>query len=119
MSRKRKMIRFSFPRSLAPLTALILLVSLCAGSLLTRNTEAQSNGRHAPVSDSPTARKVSPDLVDRVHATRSADKTVSVILKLNGRPTGRLNAFLNRNGVHVNAHFENFDSMAVELPASA
>ncbi|HYO91444.1 MAG TPA: S8 family serine peptidase, partial [Pyrinomonadaceae bacterium] len=41
-----------------------------------------------------------------------------MILQFSGKPSGRLNALLNRNDVHVRAHFENFNVSAVELPAS-
>src|SRR5205085_1762088 len=65
------------------------------------------------------AEKVSPDLRARQRNARAGDDSVSVILQLNDEPSGQLNALLNRDGVHVKAHFENFNSQAVELPLSA
>src|SRR5437764_11357183 len=60
----------------------------------------------------PRALKVSSDL-----KTDGEDR-VQVILQLSDKPSGELNALLNRNGVHIRAHFKNFNSYAVELPAS-
>lgn len=62
--------------------------------------------------------KVSPDLRERLQHGQSVDETISVILQLNGHVPGQLNALLNRNGIHVKAQFEAFNSMAVDLPLS-
>ena len=40
-----------------------------------------------------------------------------VVLQLNGRPTGQLNALLRREGVRLKGSFDGFDSMAVSLPS--
>src|SRR5687767_8120412 len=95
-----------------------LALSLCCGIVISDNSvfgrQAQassdkSSGRGA------ASRKVSPDLDGK----KSGDAPVRVILQLDGKPSGRLNALLNRNGVHVRGSFRNFNAMAVELSASA
>src|SRR2546423_627559 len=48
-----------------------------------------------------------------------ADDEVKVVLQLNGKPSGRLNALLERSGVHVKGNFDNLQAKAVELPAGA
>jgi len=73
-------------------------------------------GVAASVDQNAKADKVAADLRGRVSA--SSAETVSVILQLNGPVSGRLNALLNRNGIHVKKVFKNFNSSAVELPVS-
>ncbi|MDQ3745466.1 MAG: S8 family serine peptidase, partial [Acidobacteriota bacterium] len=90
------------------LTALSLLLCLCLSIMVTDRAHAggqsgQGGGKSA---------KVSPDLRGGSDAS-----LVKVILQLSGKPSGQLNALLNRNGVHVRAHFQSFNSYAVELPA--
>src|ERR671930_1539404 len=102
------------------LTTLALLLSLFAGSWPVTSVMARSDGGHSQddkkYSRQAKAEKVSPDLRARQRNARTGDESVSVILQLNAEPSGQLNALLNRNGVHVKAHFENFNSQAVELP---
>ncbi|MBA3767915.1 MAG: S8 family serine peptidase, partial [Acidobacteria bacterium] len=99
------------PPAAALLASLILLVTLCAGIRLSENTGyAQSSQRSATY-----VQKLSLDLNERV---QGADR-LEVILQLNGKPSGRLNALLNRNGVHVRAQFRSFNFYVIELPASA
>src|SRR5204863_9872770 len=57
-----------------------------------------------------------PDFSAPTLDARSGVDSDSLILQLNDQPSGQLNALLNRDGVHVKAHFENFNSQAVELP---
>ena len=105
------------------LTTLTLLLSLIAGSWPVAGVMARSDGGHSQDdrknSRQAKAEKVSPDLRARQRNARAGDDSVSVILQLNDEPSGQLNALLNRDGVHVKAHFENFNSQAVELPLSA
>ncbi|HYY57031.1 MAG TPA: S8 family serine peptidase, partial [Pyrinomonadaceae bacterium] len=61
--------------------------------------------------------KTSSDLRERSRK-RDGDR-VEVILQHEGKISGQLNAFLNRNGVHVRQEFRNFDSVLVELPAGS
>src|SRR5215203_5353416 len=44
------------------------------------------------------------------------DSTVKVILQLNSKPSGQLNALLSANGVKIRRHFDNLNSFALELP---
>lgn len=60
--------------------------------------------------------KVATDLRGRI-STGGTD-TVRIILQLNASATGRLNALLNRNGIHVKQAFNNFNASLVELPIS-
>jgi serine protease AprX len=64
------------------------------------------------------ANKITPDLQEKLLAELSADDRVSVILQLNDEPSGVLHSLLTRSGVHVKGNFENFGSIAVELPAT-
>jgi hypothetical protein len=93
------------------LTALSLLVSPCAGLLVGNHAQA------APRRDSAREQKVSPSFT--LQGGRSSDERLQVILQLRDRMSGQLNALLNRNGNHVRSEFRNFNSLAVELPASA
>src|SRR4051812_33577587 len=92
-----------------------LALALCCGiviadqSMLVRRAQANSGKGSGKGGDS---KKVSPDL------RKAGNATVKVILQLDGKPTGKLNALLNRNGVHVKRSFLNFGAMSVELPAS-
>ncbi|HEX8292443.1 MAG TPA: S8 family serine peptidase, partial [Pyrinomonadaceae bacterium] len=61
--------------------------------------------------------KVSPDLKEKVRG--AGDAPVGILLQLNGPAGERLNAVLNRAGVHVRGRFEHFNSAALDLPASA
>jgi hypothetical protein len=70
----------------------------------------------ASVDQNAKADKVASNL--RGHVSAGSSETVSVILQLNGPVSGRLNALLNRNGIHVKQSFKNFNSSAVELPVS-
>ena len=47
-----------------------------------------------------------------------SDDVVKVILQLNNKPSGQLNALLNRNGAHVRKIFNNLNMQVVELPLS-
>ena len=60
--------------------------------------------------------KISPDLQKGAHAKRG--ETLSVVVQLSDKPSGKLRALLNSNGVHLKGHFENLGSMALDLPPS-
>src|ERR1043165_2503602 len=101
------------PPAAAWFTSLMLLATLWAAFTLSEGTgHAQSNQRSAAAQ----AVKLSPDLDKR--RTGAATARLDCILQLNAKPSGRLNALLSRNGVHIRAHFNSFDSYAIELPAS-
>lgn len=98
--------------SIAWLTCLSLLLSLCAGIFVTVSTKAAPKGTPAG------ARKSAPDLRKRRLDSPSGQDVVPVILQLNGPASGPLNALLNRNGVHVRKQFRNLNTSVVELPVS-
>src|SRR5437764_3394135 len=97
------------------LTILSLVVSLCAGSIISGQAKAQpkeNDGARAK------GDKVSSDLRERVSDAQARDDPVGVILQLNGPAGDSVRAILKRNGVRVKGDFRNFNSQAVELPAS-
>src|SRR5215510_2172861 len=47
-----------------------------------------------------------------------SSKPFSIILQLNGKPSGQLNSLLASNGVKIRKHFDKLNSFAMELPAS-
>ena len=59
--------------------------------------------------------RISPDL--RAQMRKGGDTNVKIILQLDGKMSGNLNALLSSNGVKVKKQFANFNSFAVELPA--
>ena len=59
--------------------------------------------------------KIASDLLDQL-GNESPSKLVKVILQLDGKPTGQLNALLSSNGVKIKKQFANLDSFALELP---
>ena len=71
-----------------------------------------------PASAIERADKVGHKLRNRVSNSQSANDQVSVILQLNGQKSPRLQALLKRNGIRLKKEFSNFNSSAVELPAS-
>src|SRR2546421_7578418 len=101
------------PKPARLIVALSLLFALCCSIVITdnqvvmRRAEAKNSGHE-------NGKKVSPDLQGK----SAGSSLVRVILQLNGKPTGQLNALLNRNGVHVRASFSNFNALSVELPAN-
>ncbi|HEX8145155.1 MAG TPA: hypothetical protein VF553_21495, partial [Pyrinomonadaceae bacterium] len=96
-------------------TALILIAVLCMGITLSEVAgQAQSNQSSAS-----HTHKLSSDLAGRISGAKSGADRLDCILQLNAKPSGRLNALLNRNGVRLRAHFSAFNSYAIDLPASA
>jgi subtilisin family serine protease len=60
--------------------------------------------------------KVASDLKEK--AQHGGTETVKVILQLDGKMSGPLNALLHSNGVKIKKQFANFNSFSVELPAN-
>ena len=87
-----------------------LLAQLCAVTTAAGAAGTKTGGAAAPPD------KISHEIRERLQRRTSSGQTAAVILQLMGKPSGRLNALLNRNGVHVRAHFDSFDSLALELP---
>ncbi|HEX7316183.1 MAG TPA: S8 family serine peptidase [Pyrinomonadaceae bacterium] len=95
------------PSRVATLLALFsLLAQLCAGA--TAGSAARP--------DKTPAAKVSHKLRERLRRSGGPARTAEVILQLKGKPSGRLNALLNRAGVHVRAKHDSFDTLALDLP---
>src|SRR5687768_1045021 len=99
-------------------TALALLFSLCSGIMIADRAQASTSKALAkPTSNSARkskAHKVSPGL----KGGKDGDsQPVDVIVQIEGKVTGKLNALLNSNGVHVNRDFKSFNSFAVRLPS--
>src|SRR4028118_2299436 len=106
---------FSSPYFLAFSVAAFLLVAVSFPNFYSVKSSAQSENSNSANDYKNPFEKVSPDLRDKINFAQSADDTVSVILQFNDKPSGQLNALLNRNGVHVRAHYQSFNSIAVEL----
>src|SRR2546423_1896637 len=105
------------PNPARPLIILSLVFSLCCGIVISDNRFVERRAEASPGKNSGPAtggNKVSPDLRRKSAST----DPVRVILQLNDKPSGQLNALLNRNGVHVRAAFRNFNSFLVELPTN-
>src|SRR5947209_5830664 len=102
------------------ITTFSLVLSLCSGILImdkahaasdqgsSHGNESEGNARH---------NKISPAL--HKEESNKDDSLIKVILQIDGKMSGRLNGFLNSNGVHIRKSFANFNSYLVELPASA
>jgi hypothetical protein len=84
-----------------------LIFSLCLSGLVTSSVSAASN----------KSRRKDEKISDTLRG-HTSDELVSVIIQLNSSPTGRLNALLQRNGVHLKDEFEQLNSFSVELPLS-
>jgi len=80
-----------------------LVYSLCLSSVATNSVSA-ANARRKDEKVSNTLRG------------RNSSDNIQVIIQLNSSPTGRLNALLQRNGVHVKDDFKHLNSFSVELP---
>src|SRR5215217_8043294 len=70
-----------------------LIYSLCLSGLVTNSVSA-ANARRKDEKISGTLR------------SRNSSENVQVIIQLNSSPSGRLNALLQRNGVHVKDDFK-------------
>src|SRR5215217_1895990 len=94
-----------------------LIVSLCLSGLVTSSVSAESNPAQR-ASSRRKDEKMSDTLRGRNAKPSASDEIVQVIIQLNSSPTGRLNALLQRNGVHVKDDFKELKSFSVDLPLS-
>ena len=95
-----------------------LLFCLCLSCIVTSRVSAESS----PAAKKGNARhgdeKISETYRDKLNSTSGENETVQVILQLNASPSGRLNALLQRNGIHLKDEFKELHSLLVELPLS-
>ena len=96
------------------LTILSLVLAMIGGSILPTVTSAAPKDklnlgelRHS---------KLASDLKEKTK--RGGTETVKVILQLDGKMSGPLNALLKGNGVRVKKQFANFNSFSIDLPAN-
>src|SRR5215213_5013575 len=109
----------------SPIAASLLVIGgfvfcLCVG-ITPNGVSAESNIAGKPQIDKTARRKgekISETLRARGASSTDQNDLVQVILQLNARPTGRLNALLQRNGIHVKDEFKELNSLLVELPVS-
>jgi hypothetical protein len=101
---------------LALLMSLSVGPTILGGALLT-SAHARDNGLQGNKNQTPKPNKIASDLSDLLQ-NKSGAATVKVILQLNQKPSGQLNAMLAANGVKIRKHFDNLNSFALELPAS-
>ncbi len=102
--------------SASKLTVLILITALSCGLSLSL-ISADAKDKKEAGADRGRKTKVSSELRSKKRKGKDDSDSVNVILQLQGKASGRLNALLNRNGVHVNGQFKNLNMLAVELPA--
>ena len=88
-----------------------LVYSLCLSGVVTSTVSAESQR------SSPNSRRKDEKISGTLRG-RASSENVQVIIQLNSSPTGRLNALLQRNGVHVKDDFQQLNSFSVELPLS-
>ena len=75
-----------------------LIYSLCLSGLVTNRVSAESNMLQR---SSANSRGKDEKISDTLRGRATSSENVPVIIQLNSSPTGRLNALLQRNGVHV------------------
>jgi subtilisin family serine protease len=94
------------------------MILLIVFSMLAQMCAATTAGAAARAKSPAAAHraKVSHALRDRLRRAGESVQTAEVILQLSGKPSGRLNALLNRAGVHVRAKLDRLDTLALELP---
>ena len=90
-----------------------LIFSLCQNGIITSSVSAESNNAPRPSNNS---RRKDEKISDTLRGR--SDELVQVIIQLNSAPTGRLNALLQRNGVHIKDDFKELNSFSVELPST-
>src|SRR5215467_5283246 len=105
--------------ALALLTSFSLLLPMLCGMLLAdvakaspRNDAANNKG-----SQNQSWQKLAHDLREQIQNGGRQD-TLKVILQLEGKISGQLNALLHSHGVKVKRQFSNFNALALELPAN-
>src|ERR1044072_1896713 len=89
-----------------------MLLCLCAGILLTEKSFATRPAFASSGKGSGHKERLSTGL------SASGTQRVSVVLQLNGKPSGKLTSLLNRSGVHVRSQLKALNAFTVELPAS-
>ena len=92
-----------------------LVYSLCLNGVVTSPVSAESN---LPQRSSANSRGKDEKISDTLRGRGTSSENVQVIIQLNSSPTGRLNALLQRNGVHVKDDFKELKSFSVDLPLS-
>jgi hypothetical protein len=92
-----------------------LVFSLCLTGVVTSSVSAESN---TSPRTSANSRRKDEKISDTLRGRTTSSETVQVIIQLNSSPTGRLNALLQRNGVHVKDNYKELNSFSVELPLS-
>src|SRR6185436_20378271 len=117
---KNRTKHFKYSSIVTWLALLSLVASMFTGIITGDTASAQSNASSLDHSARKSADRVSPDLRERAQGAKNLglDETVKIILQVKGPLTARLNGVLNRNGVHIKATFQQFNSYAVELPMS-
>src|ERR1044072_3604104 len=95
-----------------------VMILLIVFSMLAQMCAATTAGAAARAKSPAAAHraKVSHALRDRLRRAGESVQTAEVILQLSGKPSGRLNALLNRAGVHVRAKLDRLDTLALALP---
>lgn len=71
-----------------------------------------------PQRTSANSRRKNEKISDTLRGRTSSSENVQLIIQLNASPSGRLNALLQRNGVHVKDDFAELNSFSVDLPLS-
>src|SRR5215213_6464845 len=97
---------------------LALLANLSLGPTLLSGSALAGNGNgNNPPRNSKGAKhnKIGLDLRDQL-SNQSGDSLVKVIVQLDAKPSGSLNALLSTNGVKIRKHFTSLNSFALELP---
>jgi serine protease AprX len=114
-----KNLNASPKRFLAPIIALALALSICAGSLMNLPSHAQGKGSKPPSPPEVVdpASKIADDVKEKLSTLSSSD-LICILVSFSGKPKGKLNAFLNQNGVHLKGNFDSLDQMALDVPAS-
>jgi hypothetical protein len=100
--------------TLALLANLSLGPTLASGHVLAGGANGNENNS-SQNSKGAKHNKIASELNDQF-GSRSGDTMVKVILQLDGKPSGQLNALLASNGVKIKKHFTSLDSFALELP---
>jgi subtilisin family serine protease len=94
-----------------------MLLAGFALTLLLFNSPQPSLAQRDKTHSGGKGEKISSGLKKSAHA--KPEDTLSVLVQLSDKPSGKLRALLNRNGVHLKGDFESLGSMALDLPASA
>jgi hypothetical protein len=87
-------------------TCLSILLTVSSGLIVNRASAANQRGNNRD--------KVGTHLREHVSGNSGNDDKVNVIVQLNGSSSGRLDALLSRNGIHVKKQFKNFNSFLLK-----